>query len=478
MNTTRTTGTPAALSLALGVAGFSCAHAHAQSLSPADRVAAQAGDPRFVTPTGERPNTAALPVAEARPAAASALLVVFVHDQSSDEILRLRDLNGDGDAHDLGEVTVFYDDSPPAALGIDNAQGLVALGPDTLLATDNFDPDNIIFMNDADADGSALGAGEASIWFSGLLPGGFTLTNPADLTPLGDGSYLLLDNNTLDTANPEAIYILEDLNADNDVDDAGEAVLFHELSPVGVSATTTFDAVRDESGFVYTLDITDPNQIESIDIIEPGGATRTEWINSADLFNLVGIFLGTTFELEYIPDSDEILFGASNLSNDQLIVAAKDRNGSNTIDVASELRLVWSEGTHADGFSTGSPRDFARLPDGRLLWTDGLNDRVMLHQDLNGDGDFQELGETTVLYVAATASANGLPTLSLPLSVTGAIVCFADCDGNGALNVDDVDCWVAGFLAGDLGVADCDGNGSLNVDDVDCFVASFLGGCP
>ncbi len=53
---------------------------------------------------------------------------------------------------------------------------------------------------------------------------------------------------------------------------------------------------------------------------------------------------------------------------------------------------------------------------------------------------------------------------------------FADCDGNGSLNVDDVDCFVAGFLGGDLESADCDGNGALNVDDVDCFVAAFLGG--
>ncbi|MEQ8769198.1 MAG: M14 family metallocarboxypeptidase [Phycisphaerales bacterium] len=53
---------------------------------------------------------------------------------------------------------------------------------------------------------------------------------------------------------------------------------------------------------------------------------------------------------------------------------------------------------------------------------------------------------------------------------------FADCDGNGSLNVDDVDCFVAAFLGGDLAGADCDGNGSLNVDDVDCFVAAFLGG--
>ncbi len=56
--------------------------------------------------------------------------------------------------------------------------------------------------------------------------------------------------------------------------------------------------------------------------------------------------------------------------------------------------------------------------------------------------------------------------------------CYADCDGNGSLNVDDIDCWVAGFLASDVGIADCDGNGALNVDDVDCFVAAFVAGCP
>ncbi len=56
--------------------------------------------------------------------------------------------------------------------------------------------------------------------------------------------------------------------------------------------------------------------------------------------------------------------------------------------------------------------------------------------------------------------------------------CVADCDASGSANIDDVDCFVAAYLAGDLGVADCDGSGSLNVDDIDCFVAAFLGGCP
>ena len=56
--------------------------------------------------------------------------------------------------------------------------------------------------------------------------------------------------------------------------------------------------------------------------------------------------------------------------------------------------------------------------------------------------------------------------------------CFADCDANGALNIDDIDCFIDAFTSGDLAGADCDANGTLNIDDVDCFVASFVAGCP
>ncbi len=56
--------------------------------------------------------------------------------------------------------------------------------------------------------------------------------------------------------------------------------------------------------------------------------------------------------------------------------------------------------------------------------------------------------------------------------------CEADCDGSGTVNIDDIDCFVVGFLSGDLDTADCDSSGVLNIDDIDCFVAVFLDGCP
>ncbi len=54
---------------------------------------------------------------------------------------------------------------------------------------------------------------------------------------------------------------------------------------------------------------------------------------------------------------------------------------------------------------------------------------------------------------------------------------IGDMNGDGTLNVDDIDVLVAGFLANDPD-ADLDQNGAWNVDDIDLFVSSFLGGCP
>ncbi|GJM17909.1 MAG: hypothetical protein DHS20C14_01220 [Phycisphaeraceae bacterium] len=54
--------------------------------------------------------------------------------------------------------------------------------------------------------------------------------------------------------------------------------------------------------------------------------------------------------------------------------------------------------------------------------------------------------------------------------------CVVDFDGNGLLNVDDIDLFVMFFTSSDAR-ADLDCNGLLNVDDIDRFVALFLGGC-
>lgn len=95
---------------------------------------------------------------------------------------------------------------------------------------------------------------------------------------------------------------------------------------------------------------------------------------------------------------------------------------------------------------------------------------------LSGGVSFDET--TTGDVLGLTVTTNAIGSLVIDGTGTGTPACAADCDFNGTLNLDDIDCFVSGFLSSDLVAVDCDGNGTLNLDDLDCFVASFLAGCP
>jgi hypothetical protein len=54
--------------------------------------------------------------------------------------------------------------------------------------------------------------------------------------------------------------------------------------------------------------------------------------------------------------------------------------------------------------------------------------------------------------------------------------CYPDCDGSGALDIDDFICFQTFFAIGDP-YADCDGSGALDIDDFICFQTFFAIGC-
>ena len=58
--------------------------------------------------------------------------------------------------------------------------------------------------------------------------------------------------------------------------------------------------------------------------------------------------------------------------------------------------------------------------------------------------------------------------------------CQADCDGSGALNANDFQCFLNHFAAGDP-YANCDGSSAvpvLNANDFQCYLNRFAAGCP
>ncbi|MEQ8768970.1 MAG: hypothetical protein RIB60_00520 [Phycisphaerales bacterium] len=93
-------------------------------------------------------------------------------------------------------------------------------------------------------------------------------------------------------------------------------------------------------------------------------------------------------------------------------------------------------------------------------------------------GDFEFPAGGGAVTVSDDATGSALVLADAVKATAWPTACLADCDGSGSLNVDDIDCFVAAFLASDLSGADCDASGSLNIDDVDCFVQGFLAGCP
>jgi hypothetical protein len=69
--------------------------------------------------------------------------------------------------------------------------------------------------------------------------------------------------------------------------------------------------------------------------------------------------------------------------------------------------------------------------------------------------------------------------LGLPFIIEGTVDggCYADCNGDEVLNVDDFLCFINAFASQDP-YADCSGDGILNVDDFLCFINEFALGCP
>ena len=156
--------------------------------------------------------------------------ITYVADTSDDRIYRLRDLNADGDYNDPNEVGIFYDNAF-GSLPMTSPNGLVVAPDGTVLVCDS-NTDLIIALRDLDFDGSALDAGEATVFFTGTTGGnasGVQMVSANALALGPDGVVWVASNNQIigSIIGDDAILRLEDLNADGDADDLGEARVFY-----------------------------------------------------------------------------------------------------------------------------------------------------------------------------------------------------------------------------------------------------------
>ena len=358
---------------------------------------------------------------EVTAAASGAGLVLFVYDQGLQGIVRLEDLNGDGDANDPGESAIFFDATVPVT-GVGNSIGLLALGPRTLLATDNASPANIVRLDDRDASGDAFGEGEHAVWFGGALPNGHRLAFPSRLDRAADGAIYFLEKNTLNTENPEAIYRGVDANGDGDVDDPGEVVEVARIAPPGAITSSAWDFALDPRGNIFVVDTYEKPEVgryRSVDWFAPGQPDRRRVYDNRTLFWTTEaterLVIGATAGLAFDPRTGAIVHTALDLGWKSHIVAFKPAQPG-TVH-ASDFRVLWDEAIADGPERTATPRDMRLLADGSIVFLDNVAKQVVRLVDANGDGDFNDAGEYRVVFDAAAAAAAGGPRLTRLLSV-------------------------------------------------------------
>ncbi len=85
-------------------------------------------------------------------------------------------------------------------------------------------------------------------------------------------------------------------------------------------------------------------------------------------------------------------------------------------------------------------------------------------------------GEFTTVKQPTFPSGDRYVVDYLPQAVRLRVACYADCDGDGFLAIDDFICFQTLFALGDP-FADCDGDAFLSIDDFICFQTFFAIGC-
>lgn len=154
---------------------------------------------------------------------------VWISGTSLDLILRLEDKNGDGDANDVGEYTIFYD-GKTGPITTSSALALAFDDKGVLFALDSGSKDSVIRLVDLNNDGDAMDAGEATYYFDNTGATGTWLQSPADMI-FFQGHLYIVDN----TITPKNIVRIKDLNNDNDALDVGEATKWADPTAAGGS---------------------------------------------------------------------------------------------------------------------------------------------------------------------------------------------------------------------------------------------------
>lgn len=252
-------------------------------------------------------------------------------------------------------------------------------------------------LRDMNGDGDAQDAGESSVFFDGSNSAGIAFGVPSGLATDASGAVYLTLAGSVANNEPDAIVRLVDLNGDGDVQDSMEAVIWADLQAFKNGDSVPFEIIIQEDGSALYIEFAgSPDSIRLLRDLNGNGVID---VNEQSVFIDDGTF-GVDFGFSLAADSGILV--QTNSGSSQGLWRLNDLDGSGTIDSDQEVEFLWSETQNADGLTIGTSFDLDAGAGGRVFLLDsGTNDHIVVLEDLNSDGDYLDAGESKIFAVGA-----------------------------------------------------------------------------
>ncbi|MBM4108267.1 MAG: hypothetical protein FJ255_05570 [Phycisphaerae bacterium] len=401
--------------------------------------------------------------------AAAQPLQVLIADRDTDRLWRLTDVDGDG-VFGASEVFAFYDASNAAGSpGTPNTTALGVRPTDRYVLLGDQINRYAVACRDNTLDGDALDGGESLLVATVSSPAGQSFAFPTGVAfdSFGRG-YVVNAGNSF---GPDAIYRVVDLDGDGAALALGEVTMYvadgafgpgngpYAPQEVWLDPADVGYLRNSSSGLHGVSRFVDLNANGRAD--DPGEFTLFWGAGNAE-----GITPSAGFALEPDRARPGALYTLQIASGgiDQLI-RMRDGNADSDAMDEGESAIVYSNAE--TGFSA---IDALSLPDGDVLVTDNSGKRVYRLHDANGDGDFRDAGEATVVFAAAGTGVGDIR------QIVAYKPCPGDWNDDGVTDFNDLLDYLNAFNAGHP-LADINLDLSVDFNDFLDFLNLFNAPC-
>ncbi len=325
-------------------------------------------------------------------------LVATVYAVAGDNVIRMQDLDNDGDCNDAGEITVFAETRAIWGVGNTSPDSLDFVpGTEILYVTDDIwtgvatFPSGIQRYEDLNGDHDAADIGESALWVDGTLTQIIPTSAGSVTVSLTDFEAVMVDSSGMVIGFEQQLRALLgffDINGDGDAMDAGEAWNFCNLvnnqavNGLDVNADVLSGALK-EGGCPSSSGTGMYTSLEILDVsygAGPGGR---------DVYWMVTTVSATTCTQAAA-----------------LVYRGVDFNGDRDLNDAGEVTLFYDGPNSPHLYVPNSIWGGTEYDGGFAIWhnagppgqTAFIQDTVEFLADGNGNGNAMDAGESVVLH--------------------------------------------------------------------------------